>query len=146
MQRFRSVKTLQKFSSVNAEVRNHFNQERHLLYKDSLIRTGMPVGASEGYGPPGLPEIPSVSRNQRVLVLERYPNGGNRPGDSTSSNLPNAQTNALPKVTMQLDRSLLSPRSLETETLGRSGRVARSHGLTTAGVWACCGHTKFTRR
>jgi putative transposase len=31
MQRFRSMKTLQKFSSVHAEVQNHFNQERHLV-------------------------------------------------------------------------------------------------------------------
>ncbi len=29
MQRFRSAKTLQKFSSVHAQVHNHFNQERH---------------------------------------------------------------------------------------------------------------------
>ena len=29
MQRFRSMKTLQKFSSVHAQVHNHFNQERH---------------------------------------------------------------------------------------------------------------------
>src|SRR6185437_5220143 len=31
MQRFRSLKTLQKFSSVHAEVHNQFNQERHLV-------------------------------------------------------------------------------------------------------------------
>ena len=31
MQRFRSVKTLQKFSSVHAQVHNQFNQERHLV-------------------------------------------------------------------------------------------------------------------
>src|SRR5271169_4908293 len=31
MQRFRSTKTLQKFSSVHAEVHNHFNQESHLV-------------------------------------------------------------------------------------------------------------------
>jgi putative transposase len=31
MQRFRSAKTLQKFSSVHARVHNHFNQERHLV-------------------------------------------------------------------------------------------------------------------
>ena len=31
MQRFRNVKMLQKFSSVHAQVHNHFNQERHLL-------------------------------------------------------------------------------------------------------------------
>ena len=31
MQRFRSMKTLQIFSSVHAQVHNHFNQERHLI-------------------------------------------------------------------------------------------------------------------
>ena len=31
MQRFRSMKTLQKFSAVHAQVHNHFNQERHLV-------------------------------------------------------------------------------------------------------------------
>ena len=31
MQRFRSLKTLQKFSSVYAQVHNQFNQERHLV-------------------------------------------------------------------------------------------------------------------
>jgi putative transposase len=31
MQRFRRMKTLQKFSSVQAHVHNHFNQERHLI-------------------------------------------------------------------------------------------------------------------
>ena len=31
MQRFRSKKTLQKFSSIHGRVHNHFNQERHLV-------------------------------------------------------------------------------------------------------------------
>jgi putative transposase len=31
MRRFRSLKTLQKFSSVHAQVHNQFNQERHLV-------------------------------------------------------------------------------------------------------------------
>jgi putative transposase len=31
MLRFRSMKTVQKFSSVHAQVHNHFNQERHLV-------------------------------------------------------------------------------------------------------------------
>ncbi len=31
MQRFRSMKTLKKFSSVHAQVHNHFNPERHLV-------------------------------------------------------------------------------------------------------------------
>ena len=42
MQRFRSMKTLQKFSSVHAQVHNHFNQERHLVtrqvYKQRRFR------------------------------------------------------------------------------------------------------------
>src|SRR6516225_4662614 len=31
MQRFRSMRTLQKFASAHAQVHNHFNQERHLV-------------------------------------------------------------------------------------------------------------------
>jgi putative transposase len=31
MLRFRQMKTLQKFSSVHAQVHNHFNSERHLV-------------------------------------------------------------------------------------------------------------------
>lgn len=31
MLRFRQMKTLQKFSSVHAQIHNHFNQERHLV-------------------------------------------------------------------------------------------------------------------
>jgi putative transposase len=34
MQRFRSMKTRQKFSSIHAQVHNHFNQERHLVNRD----------------------------------------------------------------------------------------------------------------
>ena len=34
MQRFRRAKTLQKFSSVHAQVRNHFDQERHLVTRE----------------------------------------------------------------------------------------------------------------
>jgi putative transposase len=34
MPRFRSMKTLQKFSSIHAQVHNHFNQERHLVNRD----------------------------------------------------------------------------------------------------------------
>jgi putative transposase len=35
MQRFRSMKTLQKFSSIQAQVHNHFNQERHLVSRET---------------------------------------------------------------------------------------------------------------
>ena len=35
MQRFRSMKTLQKFSSVHAQLHNHFNQERNLVTRET---------------------------------------------------------------------------------------------------------------
>jgi len=35
MQRFRGMKTLQKFSSVHAQLHNHFNQERHLVTRET---------------------------------------------------------------------------------------------------------------
>ena len=38
MQRFRSLKTLQKFSSVHAQVHNQFNKERHLVRGKSTSR------------------------------------------------------------------------------------------------------------
>ena len=38
MQRFRSIKTLQKFSSVHAQVHNHFNQERHLVTRQVYMQ------------------------------------------------------------------------------------------------------------
>ena len=35
MQLFRSMKTLQKISSVHAQVHNHFNHERHLITRQA---------------------------------------------------------------------------------------------------------------
>jgi putative transposase len=43
MQRFRSTKTLQKFSSVHAEVHNHFNQEPRLVTRQAYKQR--PAGA-----------------------------------------------------------------------------------------------------
>ena len=42
MQRFRSPKTLQKFSSVHAQVHNQFNQERHLVTRQVYKRRRSP--------------------------------------------------------------------------------------------------------
>jgi putative transposase len=36
MQRFRQLRTLQKFVSVHACVHNHFNQERHLYSRENF--------------------------------------------------------------------------------------------------------------
>jgi putative transposase len=33
MRRFKNLKTLQKFSSVHTQVRNHFNQAHHLVIR-----------------------------------------------------------------------------------------------------------------
>ena len=38
MLRFRSMATLQKFSSVHATLYNHFNQERHLVSRQEFKR------------------------------------------------------------------------------------------------------------
>jgi putative transposase len=38
MQRFRSLKTLQKFSSVHAQAHNQFHQERHLVTRQVYKR------------------------------------------------------------------------------------------------------------
>lgn len=38
MLRFRRMKTLQKFTSVHAQVHNHFNQERHLVSRQECKR------------------------------------------------------------------------------------------------------------
>ena len=34
MLKFRSMKTLQKFRSFHAQIRNHFNQEQHLVTRE----------------------------------------------------------------------------------------------------------------
>ncbi len=35
MQRFRRMKSLQKFASVHASIHNHFNSERHLVDRET---------------------------------------------------------------------------------------------------------------
>ena len=42
MQRFRSLRTLQKFSSVHVQVHNHFNQERHLVTRQFTSTDALP--------------------------------------------------------------------------------------------------------
>jgi len=38
MERFRRMKTLQKFAAVHGTVHNHFNQERHLISRDGTVK------------------------------------------------------------------------------------------------------------
>jgi len=38
MQRFRQMRSLQKFAAVHSSVQNHFNQERHLYSRDNFKR------------------------------------------------------------------------------------------------------------
>jgi putative transposase len=46
MQRFRSIQTLQKFVSVHAAVRNHFNHERHLVNRE-ICKQKRPAALAE---------------------------------------------------------------------------------------------------
>ena len=46
MLRFRSMKTLQKFSSVHASVQNHFNKERHLVSRE-IYKEGRSAAMAE---------------------------------------------------------------------------------------------------
>jgi hypothetical protein len=69
MQRLRSMKTLQKFSSVHAEVHNHFNQERHLVTRQQS-RLENPAG----HPPPGrCPENNPRGRGGRRRATRRSP-------------------------------------------------------------------------
>ena len=55
MQRFRSRKTLQKFSSVHAQVHNQFNQERHLVTRQVYKQrrsVALPSGAPSRHRSP----------------------------------------------------------------------------------------------
>jgi putative transposase len=36
MQRFRQMRTLQKFATIHSSVHNHFNQERHLYSRENF--------------------------------------------------------------------------------------------------------------
>ena len=38
MERFRRMKTLQKFAAVHGTVHNHFNQDRHLISRDGTVK------------------------------------------------------------------------------------------------------------
>jgi DDE superfamily endonuclease/zinc-binding alcohol dehydrogenase family protein len=74
MQRFRSLKTLQKFSSVHAQVHNQFNQERHLVTRQ-VYKQRRSCGATTGANPP--------ADLQRVFIrqLEIYGSTGGSVGE-----------------------------------------------------------------
>ena len=83
MQRFRSLETLQKFSSIHAQVHNQFNQERHLVarqvYKQrrsaALAERGIDISHEtvrfwwNRFGPMFAAEI----RKKRVAQMRGYP-------------------------------------------------------------------------
>jgi len=67
MLRFRRMKTLQKFASVHASFHNHFNQERHLVDRQTykLDRPGRLAGACQ-LGP--CPQSQDPARWRRVRI------------------------------------------------------------------------------
>ena len=87
MQRFRSIKTLQKFSSVHAQVHNQFNQKRAILSRgkstsrDALLR--WPSGAlSRHTSPRARWRSRCISTNSVTLtppVRAMRDNAGNMP-------------------------------------------------------------------
>ena len=78
MQRFRSMKTLQKFSSVHAQVHNHFNQERHLVtrqvYKTKALRRVGRVERPRGLIAAGF--LACCAQRRRPAVALTKPWGG----------------------------------------------------------------------
>ena len=54
MERFRRMKTLQKFAAVHGTFHNHFNQERHLTSRETNEATAPPPWLSGG---PSWPEV-----------------------------------------------------------------------------------------
>jgi len=52
MQRFRSMRSLQKLTAVHVSVSNHFNQERHLCSRDNF-KANRPAALAEwrAFGP-----------------------------------------------------------------------------------------------
>jgi hypothetical protein len=50
MQPLRGMKTLQKFSSVHAQLHNHFNQERRLVSRELDARISSSIGSISGGG------------------------------------------------------------------------------------------------
>jgi len=66
MLRFRQMKSLQKFSSVHAALRNDINQERHLISREKLTRpTAQPPRLSGNLSwPEALPCLPELRQVQ----------------------------------------------------------------------------------
>jgi len=46
MAKFRDIKTLQKFASVHASIRNHFNHERH-IYRRGVFKENRSAALAE---------------------------------------------------------------------------------------------------
>lgn len=71
MQRFRRMKTLQKFSSAHAQVHNHFNQERHLVDRQTYkLRRSAALAEWHRHGVRPAPQSrPSANRRQVRVSL-----------------------------------------------------------------------------
>jgi putative transposase len=65
MLRFRSAKTLQKFSSVHAQVHNHFNQERNLVSREVFNRDARPYWSNGALSEPRSRSDLSIARQTR---------------------------------------------------------------------------------
>ena len=76
MQRFRQMKSLQKFASLHANVHNHFNSERHLIDQETYKarRSGRPGRVADAHGLTfALPCPCSVGQRQVAIRLTAPP-------------------------------------------------------------------------
>jgi putative transposase len=77
MLRFRQMKALQKFASVHGSIHNHFNQERHLISRETYRDAARPHWPSGSYSPP-VDAVPCPTRVKRRRVAMRLTAPGRR--------------------------------------------------------------------
>jgi hypothetical protein len=97
MQRFRSMRSLQKFAAVHASVHNHFNQQRHLYSSDNFKLTR--AAALAEWPQICSAQVPAFCGKLR-LVRSRLTAPGALLGEKPGSVLGENQQRWLPAVTI----------------------------------------------
>lgn len=72
MQLFRQMKTLQKSSSVHAQVHNHFNQKRHLVDRQTY-KTRRSAALAEWHIVMACSSKPSVRQSETCALVRQHP-------------------------------------------------------------------------
>ena len=69
MLRFRQMRTLQKFASIHVSVTNHFNQERHLVDRQTYRTRRGPRWPSGSRSPAETEDSWDISANRRLVAM-----------------------------------------------------------------------------